>query len=120
MLSMQIHFPPLAGATNVIRRKIRPMVACKEKGTHMRGIVKEIFKHTQLVKKKEHTCGDCQGNIEILAACKKSKKRNTRILKRKRNTHVRIVKKILKNTQLVKKKKHSCGDCQGNIETHTA
>ena len=54
MLSMQIHFPPLAGATNVIRRKIRPMVACKEKGTHMRGIVKEIFKHTQIVEKRTH------------------------------------------------------------------
>ena len=67
----------------------------------MRGIVKEIFKFSLLVKKK-------------------SKKRNIRILKRKRNTHVWIVKKILKNTQLVKKKTHSCGDCQGNIETHTA
>ena len=56
MLSMQIHFPPLAGATNVIPRKIRPMVACKEKGTHMRGIIKEIFKHAHLVKKKNtHT-----------------------------------------------------------------
>ena len=95
MLSMQIHFPPLAGATNVIRRKIRPMVACKEKGTHMRGIVKEIFKHTQLVKKKEHTCGDCQGNIEILAACKKKKKKE--------------------HTHLEKKKEYTRGDCQEDI-----
>ena len=78
MLSMQIHFPPLAGATNVIRRKIRPMVACKEKGTHMRGIVKEIFKHTH--------CTDCKEN----------------------GTHMRgIVLEIFKHTQLVKKRTHT-------------
>ena len=36
----------------------------------MRGIVKEILEHTQLVKEKEHTWWDCQGNIETHTAFK--------------------------------------------------
>ena len=94
MLSMQIHFPSLAGATNVIRRKIRPMVACKEKGTHMRGIVKEIFKHTHYTACKEngtHMRGIVKETFKhvcIYTACRKKNTRTSRKEKGHQQDHV--------------------------------